>query len=57
MFNIFKKKSQLEKLEVKYAKLLDEWHKLSSVNRTASDLKFAEAQEIAVLIEDLKSKQ
>lgn len=57
MFNIFKKKSQLEKLEAKYAKLLDEWHKLSSVNRSASDLKFAEAQEIAVLIEDLKSKQ
>ena len=57
MFTIFKKKTPLEKLEAKYAKLLDEWHKLSSVNRTASDLKFAEAQEIAVLIEDLKSKQ
>ena len=57
MFNIFKKKSPLEKLEAKHVKLLEEWHKLSSVNRTASDLKFAEAQEVSALIEDLKSKQ
>jgi len=57
MFTIFKKKNPIEKLEAKHAKLLEEWHKLSSVNRTASDLKFAEAQEVAALIEDLKGKQ
>lgn len=56
MFTIFKKKSPIDKLEAKHVKLLEEWHKLSSINRTASDLKFAEAQDVAALIEDLKSK-
>lgn len=54
MFNIFKKKTELETLEEKYKKCLEEWHKLSTTNRAASDLKYAEAQAIAEKIEKLK---
>lgn len=46
MFGLFKKKSEKEKLEEQYEKLLKEAHKLSTVNRTASDAKMAEAQAI-----------
>jgi hypothetical protein len=55
MFNIFKKKSELEVLEAKHKKCLDEWHKLSTINRSASDLKYAEAEEIAKKIEELRN--
>ncbi len=54
MFNIFKKKSELEKLEITYKKLLEESFKLSHVNRKLSDLKSAEADEILKKIEALK---
>lgn len=54
MFGIFKKKSELEKLESKYKKLLEEWHKLSTINRSQSDLKFAEAQVVLDKIEAIK---
>ena len=54
MFGIFKKKSELEKLESKYRKLLAEWHKLSTINRSQSDLKFAEAQVVLDKIEAIK---
>jgi hypothetical protein len=50
MFRFFKKKSKKEKLEEKFKKLMQEWHELSSVNRAASDEKYAEAQEIAKLL-------
>lgn len=54
MFGIFKKKSPLEKLREKHAKLLQEAFTLSKTNRTASDAKMAEAEvvdkEIAKLI-------
>jgi hypothetical protein len=56
MFGLFKKKSEVEVLEKKYKKLLDEWHKLSTTNRAESDLKYAEAQEVAAQIEALKNK-
>ena len=55
MFGIFRKKSEIEKLEDKYSKLLEEWHSLSTVNRTASDLKYAEAQDVISKIEKLIS--
>ncbi|WP_406684282.1 Lacal_2735 family protein [Seonamhaeicola sp. MEBiC1930] len=50
MFNIFKKKTKKEKLEKKFKKLMHEWHKLSSINRAASDKKYAEAQQIATYL-------
>ena len=46
MFGIFKKKSAIEKLQDRYKKLMSEWHELSTTNRTASDLKYAEAQKL-----------
>ena len=54
MFNLFKKKSELEKLEVQYKKLLDESYKLSHTNRKQSDQKSAEANQILNQIEKIK---
>jgi len=51
MFGLFKKKSEKEKLEEKYQKLLDESYRLSKTDRAASDLKAAEADEILKKIE------
>ena len=54
MFGLFgSKKTSLEK---KYAKLLEESHKLSHVNRKQSDLKLAEANEVLKAIEDMESE-
>jgi hypothetical protein len=55
MFGLFKKKSEVEKLQEKHDKLLEEAFKLSKSNRKASDAKTAEANEIAQKIEALKS--
>jgi hypothetical protein len=54
MFGLFKKKSEVEKLEEKYEKLLKEAHTLSTVNRKESDMKQAEANEILKQIEALQ---
>ncbi|MGY5351489.1 Lacal_2735 family protein [Wenyingzhuangia sp. IMCC45533] len=54
MFSFLRKKSPLEKLEEQYKKLLKEAHQLSTVNRTQSDAKIAEAEKIALEIEQLK---
>jgi DnaJ-domain-containing protein 1 len=54
MFGLFKKKSEKEKLEEAYKKLLSEAHQLSHTNRKASDEKLAEAEEIIKQIELLK---
>lgn len=54
MFGLFKKKTEVEKLQEKYNKLMAEWHKLSTINRAESDKKYAEAEEIAKQIETLK---
>lgn len=54
MFGLFKKKSQTEKLQEEYKKLMSEAHKLSQVNRTAGDAKYAEAQDILNKIEVLE---
>lgn len=56
MFGIFKKRSEVEKLELKYRKLLQEAFELSRVNRTASDEKQAEAQVILDKIELIKKE-
>jgi len=56
MFGIFKSKSELEKLQNKYNILMKDWHRLSSINRSLSDSKYAEAEEIMTKIENLKNK-
>ena len=54
MFGLFKKTSELEKLQKKYEKLMADWHKLSTTNRTESDKKYAEAEKVLKDIEALK---
>lgn len=54
MFSFFKKKSEIEILQEKYQKLMQESHKLSTINRAESDKKYAEAEEIAKKIQELK---
>ena len=56
MFELFKKKSKIEKLQEKFKKLMQEWHSLSTVNKSASDNKYAEAQNIAKQINKLKNE-
>ncbi|CAH8283376.1 hypothetical protein EV196_102337 [Mariniflexile fucanivorans] len=56
MFNLFRKKSEIEKLESNFKKLMREWHDLSSVNRKLSDEKYALAQALIPRIEQLKNK-
>ncbi|WP_297798553.1 Lacal_2735 family protein [uncultured Eudoraea sp.] len=53
MFGLFKKKSEKEKLQEQYAKLLKEAHSLSTSNRRLSDQKTFEAEEIMKKIETL----
>jgi hypothetical protein len=53
MFGLFKKKSQKEILQEKYRKLMEEAHKLSTVDRKASDMKAAEAEEVMKELESL----
>ena len=54
MFGLFKKKSKIEKLEEKLKKLMQEWHKLSTFNRSASDQKYVEAQLVGEQINALR---
>ncbi|MFD1614056.1 Lacal_2735 family protein [Gelatiniphilus marinus] len=56
MFGLFKKKTEVEKLQEKYEKLMKEWHSLSTVNRSESDKKYEEADAIAKQIERLKNE-
>ena len=56
MFGIFKAKSEIEKLEDKYKKLLQESYSLSTSNRKLSDSKTAEANEALKQIDLLKNK-
>ena len=51
MFNFFKKKSKVVRLQEQYEKLLQESFELSKINRTESDKKFVEAQSVIVEIE------
>ena len=53
MFSIFKKKSPVDKLQAQYDKLMQDAHRLSTVNRADSDKKYAEADAIAKQIEAL----
>ena len=53
MFGLFKKKSEKEKLQEKYQKLMEESYRLSKTDRKAADLKYAEADELLKKIEAL----
>ncbi len=55
MFGLFKKKSEVEKLEEKYAKLLEEAYALSKTDRSASDAKASEAAELDKKIAALRA--
>ncbi len=54
MFGLFKKKSPVEKLKVKYTKLMEEAYQLSQTDRRAADEKYAEAEAIMKEIEQFK---
>lgn len=56
MFGLFKKKSEIELLQKQYRSLLKEHFDLSKINRSASDAKYAQAQQILEKIETLKNK-
>lgn len=56
MFGLFKKKSEVEKLQDSYKKLMKEAYKLQSINRTNSDQKYAEADIVLKKIEFLQAK-
>lgn len=53
MFGLFKKKSEKEKLQEKYEKLLKEAYELSTVNRKLSDEKTFEAEAVMKQLEAL----
>ena len=53
MFRIFKKKTEVEKLQSKYKALLKEAYDLSKINRSMSDQKTFEAEEVYKQIEIL----
>ena len=53
MFKLFKKKTELEKLNEQYAKLMKEAHELSKVDRKASDAKVAESEVIMARINEI----
>lgn len=55
MFGIFKKKTEKQKLEEQYRKLIDEAYKLSHSNRAQSDKKQADAEVVLQKIEKLNS--
>ncbi|WP_105069956.1 Lacal_2735 family protein [Nonlabens arenilitoris] len=54
MFGLFKKKSELDKLQVEYQKLMGDFHKLSKTDRSAADAAYAKAEEIGKKMDDLK---
>jgi len=53
MFGLFKKKSEKEKLQEQYQKLMKESHSLSTTNRKLSDEKVYEAEQIMKKLEQL----
>ncbi|CAN0345194.1 unnamed protein product [Ectocarpus sp. 4 AP-2014] len=57
MFGLFKSspKSVRAKLEKKYAALLAEAHRLSTIDRQKSDLKAAEADAVRIELESLEA--
>ncbi len=56
MFGLFRKKSEKEKLQQQYQKIMKEAFDLSKVNRRLSDTKYAEADAIQKRIDKLPDK-
>lgn len=54
MLGLFKKKNEVDKLQEQYKKLMKQAFELSKSNRTKSDEKTAEAEEILKQIDALK---
>ena len=54
MFGLFKSKTKKDAKKKQYEKRMSEWHKSSSIDRSKSDKKYAEAQKILDQIEVLK---
>ncbi len=57
LFNLFKGKTELEKLQEKYASLHKKAFEVSKTDRKASDAFYKQAEEIAAQIEKLKTKE
>ena len=57
MFKLFKKKSELDMLQLEYRKLLEESHKYSNINRRLSDEKIAESEVVLEKIKHLEKIQ
>ena len=57
MFGIFKRKSEKDTLLKKYNSLAEEAYKLSHSNRSASDQKTKEANDILDRIKELESEE
>lgn len=57
MFGLFKRKTELEKLQESYKSLLEKSHKASHQNRAEADLLMAEAEEVAKKIDLLKKEK
>ena len=53
MFGLFRKKSEKERLQEKYYRLLEEAYKLSKVNPVGSDRKLEEADRVHKMLEAL----
>ncbi len=53
VMGLFRRKSEKEKLEAKYQKMIAEAYKLSHTDRKASDLLTAEADELLKKIETM----
>ena len=53
MFGLFKKKTELEKLNDQYKKLMEQSYLKSTINRTESDALLAEANKILNQMEHL----
>lgn len=55
MFGLFKKKTEEEKLQEKYKRLMEEAYQLQTVSRSDSDQKYFEANNVLKQIEALKN--
>ena len=53
---LFRKKTKVEKLQDKYDLLMKEGYRLSKINRTESDKKYFEANELLLEIESLEKQ-
>lgn len=56
MFKLFGKKTETQKLQKKYQKLLKEAFELSKINRKASDEKYAEADKLMDKIQAIEEQ-